>query len=57
MPKDLSLSEERAQAKQASRAQDAQDLAAGSKTREQLREERGAFAFPGMLVRFDLVEF
>jgi hypothetical protein len=56
MPKEPTLSEERAEAKQASREQDVRDLASGAKTREQLRQERGAFAFPRLRIRYDLVK-
>lgn len=50
-----SLSQERAQEKRLARERDAQDLASGAKSREQLRQERSAFAFPRMRVRLDLV--
>lgn len=50
----LSLSEERAQQKRISREQDANDLASGAKSREQLRQERSAFAFPRKRIRLDL---
>jgi hypothetical protein len=38
--------EQRAREKQASRDEDARALASGEKSREQLRRENGAFAFP-----------
>lgn len=43
--------EERSREKRASRDQDERDLAEGRKTREQLRRENGAFAFPPRMVR------
>jgi hypothetical protein len=52
----VSLSEERAQQKQREREEDARALASGEKTREQLRAERGAFAFPNTRLRLDLVK-
>jgi hypothetical protein len=51
----LSLSEERALEKRISRENDAKDLASGAKSREQLRQERSAFAFPRKRIRLDLV--
>ncbi|MCU0659071.1 MAG: hypothetical protein MUF64_28585 [Polyangiaceae bacterium] len=51
-----SLSQERAQQKQLEREQDARALASGEKTREQLRAERGVFAFPSVRLRLDLVK-
>jgi hypothetical protein len=45
------MQRERAAEKQASRDQDAADLASGRKTREQLTRENGAFAFPPGSVR------
>lgn len=38
--------EERAREKQASRDEDARALASGEKSREQLKKENSAFAFP-----------
>jgi hypothetical protein len=38
--------DERAREKQASREQDARDLASRKKSREQLRQENGHFVFP-----------
>ena len=45
---------ERAREKEASRESDANALATGQKSREQLRSENGAFAFPRERVRLDL---
>jgi hypothetical protein len=45
---------QRAAEKAASREADARALASGEKTREQLRAENGAFAFPRERVRVDL---
>lgn len=53
---DRTLHDERAEEKRKAREQDERDLADGTKTREQLRKERSAFAFPHMRVRFDLVK-
>jgi len=44
---------QRAQEKVASRAADVEALASGAKSREQLREENGSFAFPANRVRID----
>lgn len=44
---------DRAREKQASRDADEQALASGEKTREQLRIENGAFAFPRERIRID----
>lgn len=41
---------QRAAEKQASRDRDAADLASGRKSREQLRKERSAFAFPSRIM-------
>lgn len=49
------LHDERAEEKRRAREQDERDLADGTKTREQLRRERDAFAFPRVRVRLDLV--
>ena len=49
----LTFSEKRTLEKAESRQQDADDLASGRKTREQLRKENGAFAFPPELVTVD----
>lgn len=45
--------EERAAEKQCSRDEDAEALRTGTKTREQLRKENGAFAFPDAVVHLD----
>lgn len=45
---------QRAAEKAASREADARALASGEKTREQLRAENGAFAFPRERVRIDV---
>jgi hypothetical protein len=45
--------QERAVEKQRARAQDAQDLASGKKTREELRRKNGLFAFPRHRVRIN----
>lgn len=47
---------QRAKEKQASRDQDAADLASGAKTYEQLRAENGKFAFKNTRIRFDLAK-
>lgn len=48
------LHDERADDKRKAREQDERDLVDGTKTREQLRQERSAF--PRVRVRLDLVE-
>ncbi len=53
---DPTLSAARALQKQEERAEDAQALVSGAKTHEELRAERGAFAFPRVRVRLDKVE-
>lgn len=45
---------QRALEKQRSREADVQALASGEKTRDQLRDENGAFAFPPERVRLDV---
>ncbi len=45
---------ERAEEKRRSREADAAALASGGKTREQLRKENSAFAFPRSRVRLDI---
>lgn len=42
---------ERALEKERSRQRDAEELANGTKTREQLRRENGAFAFPNVRIQ------
>jgi hypothetical protein len=44
---------DRAAEKAASRDQDAADLASGRKSRDDLRRENGAFAFPPSMVRIE----
>jgi hypothetical protein len=46
--------DERAREKARARAADQRDLAEGKKSRAQLRDENGAFAFPRSRVRLDL---
>jgi very-short-patch-repair endonuclease len=54
VPKELTFDPaERAREKQASRDADAQASADGTKTREDLRRENGAFAFPNARIDFD----
>ena len=45
---------QRAREKARARDEDARAIAAGEKSREQLREENSAFAFPRSRVRLDL---
>jgi hypothetical protein len=48
--------EQRAEEKRRSRVADANALASGEKTRDDLRRENGHFAFPNARIRWDLVK-